>query len=70
MVFSLDPADHHPARTRKINNNFTRKCDFNGIKFPIKIRDIHKIEKKNCFSISVFGLNYRKIPNLRFKKYF
>ena len=53
MVFSLDPADHHPARTRKINNNFARKCDFNGIKFPIKIRDIHKIEKKTA-SASVF----------------
>ena len=29
--------------------------DFKDIKFPVKIRDIHKIEKKNSISISVCG---------------
>ena len=32
-------------------------------KFPVKIRDIHKIEKKNSISISVFGYeNKEKHP--------
>ena len=34
---------------------FQRKMDFKYIKFPVKIKDIHKIEKKNCIGISVFG---------------
>ena len=41
-------------RIRKIEKEFVRKRDFKDIKFPVKIKDIHKIEKK-CVSISVFG---------------
>ena len=29
--------------------------DFKEIKYPIKVRDIHKTEKKKSISISVFG---------------
>ena len=42
----MDPDDHHPARIRKDDNMFESKFDFIDIKFPIKIRDIHEIEKK------------------------
>ena len=31
------------------------KLDFKDIKFPVKVRDIPKIERKNSFGISVFG---------------
>ena len=34
---------------------FLQKLDFKDIKFPVKIRDIHEIEKNNSTSISVFG---------------
>ena len=49
------PADHNPSRTRKVDKNFARERDFKCIKCLIKMRDIHKIKKKNCISISVFG---------------
>ena len=40
----------------KVENNSARKFDFKNIKkFSMEIRDIHKIEKRNCISISVFG---------------
>ena len=42
----MNPDDHHPARIRKNDNMFESKFDFIDIKFPIKIRDIHEIEKK------------------------
>ena len=42
----LHPADHHPARIRKAERLFGDKLDSEDIKFPIKIEDIHKIEKK------------------------
>ena len=31
-----------------------KNLDFEGIKFPVKIKDIHKFEKKNSICISVF----------------
>ena len=34
----LHPADRNP--------DFVEKLDFKVIKFPVKIRDVHKIEKK------------------------
>ena len=37
---NLQPADHHPARIRKVGKLFEDKLDFENIKFIVKIRDI------------------------------
>ena len=55
LVRYLNYTDHHPARITKGNKDFVTNFDFRGIKFPVKIRDIHKIEKKNSTGISAFG---------------
>ena len=55
MIRYLNPADHHPARITKSDKNFTKTLDFKDIKFPVKTRNIHKIEKKNSIGISIFG---------------
>ena len=55
MIRFLNPADHPPARTAKGDADFTRRPDFKDITFPVKSRDIHKIEIKNYTGISVFG---------------
>ena len=47
IVRIVDPANHQPARSKKL--------DFKDIRIRVKIRDIHKIEEKNSISISVFG---------------
>ena len=48
-----NPTDHHPATITKINKDFVRKQDFKDIKFPVKIKDSHKVEKRlhqhECF---------------------
>ena len=37
--------------------------DFKDIKFPVKVKDNHKIERKNSIGISVFGYeNKKKYP--------
>ena len=56
MMFSqiLTPADHHPVRIRKVDRLFGDELDIEDVKFAVKIKDIHKIEKKNSISISVF----------------
>ena len=47
--------DHHLAKIAKADRDFAKTLDFKDIDFPMKIREIQKIEKKNSFNISVFG---------------
>ena len=51
----LNHTDHHPARIAKADRDFAKTLYFEDIKFPVKVRDVHNIEKKNSVSISVFG---------------
>ena len=46
LIRYVNPADHHPARITKADEDFAKKLHFKDIKFPVKIRDIHKIKKK------------------------
>ena len=46
LVRYLNLANHHPARIAKAGKHFAKTLDFKDIKFPVKIRDIHKIGKK------------------------
>ena len=47
FVRYLNLADHDPRRIKKSNKDFAKRLDFKDIKFLVKIRDIHKIKKKN-----------------------
>ena len=49
MVRYLNLADHNPERITKADKDFAKKLNFKDIKFPAKIRDIHKIEKNIQF---------------------
>ena len=42
-------------RFRKADKDFERELDFKDIRFPVKIRDIYKIEKRNFIGIINFG---------------
>ena len=55
LVRYLHPADHYPARIRNVDRLSGDELDFEDIKLPIKIRDIHKIDNKNPIGISIFG---------------
>ena len=59
----LNPVDHNPRIITKADKGFAKIIDFKDIDFPVKIRDIHKIEKRNSIGISVFGYeNKEKYP--------
>ena len=49
MVFSqiLNPADSNPSRIIKADKDFSEKLDFKDNKFPVKVRDMRKIEKQD-----------------------
>ena len=46
IVRYLNPPNHHSARIAKADKDFSKRLDFKDIKFPVKTRDIHKIEKR------------------------
>ena len=63
MVRYLNPTNHHPTRITKADKDFSKRLEFKEINFPVKITDIHKLEKKNVMGISVFGYeNKEKHP--------
>ena len=71
IVRYLNSADCNPARITKAVKDIAKKLDFKYIKFLVKIRDIHKIEKKNSIAISIFGYgNKEKHPIYVSKKMF
>ena len=53
LIRYLNPDDQHPARIRKNYKLSGEELGFKETKLPVKIRDIHKIEK-NSTSINVF----------------
>ena len=50
----LNPEDLHPSRILSVGKYFAKELDFKDVKVPVKIRYIHKSEKKNI-AISAFG---------------
>ena len=69
IVRYLNPAEHYQTRMTKADKDLAKTLDIKGIKFPVKVRDIHKIKKKNSIDISVFGYeNKEKHPIYASKK--
>ena len=65
----LNPACCNPAKITKSDKKCVKKPDFKDKKFPVKVSNINKIEKKNSISISDFGYeNREKYPNCALKK--
>ena len=40
---------NNPRRITKADNDFAKRLYFKDIKFPVKIRNLHKIQKKKEF---------------------
>ena len=49
LVRYLNPANHHPAKFTNNGKGFAKRIDFKDIKFPVKTRDINKIEKNELY---------------------
>ena len=42
LIRYLNPANHHPARITKADQDFAKKLDFKNKKFPVQVRDLKK----------------------------
>ena len=63
LVRYLHSVGHNLKRITKSDNDFTKNLDYNDIKFPVKVRDILTMKKKNSIWISAFGYeNKEKHP--------
>ena len=57
LIRYIYPADHHPSTIIKIQKDISKELSFKDMKFPVKIRDIDKIEnKKNVLLLLTFWL--------------
>ena len=60
LVRYLNPADHNAGRITKADKDFAKKLDFKDIIFPVKIGDIHKIEKRIPLALVFLTLKIKK----------
>ena len=65
LVRYLNPADCNPAIITKADKDFTKKIDFKHMKFPVKVRDIHKIEKKKKNPSALMFLDIKIKKNIQ-----
>jgi len=61
----LNPEKVHPERVKLTDKEFAKKLDYSGVTFPVKIKDISKIEIQNQINISVFGYESKKLYPIR-----
>ena len=63
LIRYLHPTDHPAPTIRIFNKMLEEELGFKDIKFPVKFRNIYKIEKNNSLSVTVFGYeNKEKYP--------
>ena len=51
----LNPQEKDPQRIKKIDRKMVDTLNYDGIEFPVTIKQINKIEKQNNININVFG---------------
>ena len=56
---------HNAARIRKIDKIFQSNVGFKDIKFPVKIKDICKIEKKTPIISALVSLVMKRRKNIQ-----
>ena len=56
----LNPSNHYPTRITNTNKDSAKKLDFKDLKFPVKISDIYKIEKKIPSALVILTMKIRK----------
>ena len=60
LVRDLHPADDHPAQTKTAGKKFAKNLDFKDTKFPVRVRYIHKIEKRILSALGILVMKIKK----------
>ena len=51
----LNPRNNNPQRIKKTDKSFGKQLNYDGIEFPVSIKQYNKIETQNSININVFG---------------
>ena len=54
-VRHLNPQIKNPQRIKKTDKSFIKQLNYDGIEFPVSIKQYNKIETQNSININVFG---------------
>ena len=54
-VRHLNPQNKDPQRIKKSDKSFVKQLNYDGIEFPVSIKQYNKIETQNSININVFG---------------
>ena len=54
-VRHLNPRENNPQRIKKTDKAFMPQLDYQGIEFPVSVKQYNKIETQNNININVFG---------------
>ena len=65
----MNPVDKNPERITNDLRKQSEKLNWEGIVWPMKLKDINKFEKMNNISVNVFGLNGTEVYPLRPSKF-
>ena len=57
----LNPQEKDPQRIKKSDRDYISKLDYSEIEFPVTIKQVNKIEKKNNIRINVFGYEEKQL---------
>ena len=60
--------EKHPERLNKEMRNNSQNFNWDGIDFPVSIKQIDKFERQNNYAINVFGYEDCKVYPLRISK--
>ena len=63
-VRHLRPQEHNPNRVKKEDRIRAAQLNYGGIKFPVEISQVGRVEKQNEISINIFGYE-KKVFKLR-----
>ena len=54
IIRHLNLVDRNLVRMTKVDKEFYKKVDFKDLKFPVKIRDIHKLKGNSISNTKTF----------------
>ena len=60
----LNPQEKDPQRIKKSDKEILLQLDYEGIEFPVSVKDYSKFEWKNTTNINAFGYEKKSAPRI------
>lgn len=54
-VCQLNPQEVHPGNVKKSDRKMAQELNYQGVEFPVSVKDYQKIEVENSININMFG---------------